>query len=120
MNVLHGCGRLVSDPEVKYSQAGKAYCNFTVACDYYMGEKKTEFFNCIAFAKKAETIGEYLGKGAQIIFTGNVQTETYEKDGKKLYFTKVIVNDFEFGSAPKGKQDGGYNTQDDDETDVPF
>lgn len=38
MNTWVGIGRLVRDPEVRYTQSGKAVCRFTLAIDDGWGE----------------------------------------------------------------------------------
>ena len=63
MNNVVLIGRLTKDPELKYSQSGKAYCRFTVAVNRDFNKDEADFINCLAFGKTAETIAEWLGKG---------------------------------------------------------
>ena len=44
MNTWVGIGRLTRDPEVRYTQSGKAVCRFTLAIDDGWGEKKKTYF----------------------------------------------------------------------------
>ena len=44
MNTWVGIRRLVRDPEVRYTQSGKAVCRFTLAVDDGWGEKKKTYF----------------------------------------------------------------------------
>jgi single-strand DNA-binding protein len=67
------------------------------------GEKHTDWLNFKAFGKTAEVIGDYVKKGDQAIFSGSLQTESWEKDGQKQSKTVMIVERFEFG---KNKREG--------------
>lgn len=92
--LLHG--RLTSDPKVQYSQDGKEIVRITVAVNGFK-ENAADFIRCVAFDKKADTIGKYFRKGSQIIVDGRIQTGSYtDKDGKVIYTTDVFINDFDF------------------------
>ena len=56
MNNVVLIGRLTKDPELKYSQAGKAYCRFTVAVNREFNKDEADFINCLAFNKTAISI----------------------------------------------------------------
>ncbi len=92
---------------------------------------ETDFINCVAFGKTAETISQYLTKGRQIAIVGNIRTGSYDaQDGTKRYTTDVAVESFEFiGGKKQDSQntpfDGGWGTGGDDITpvddgDMPF
>ena len=64
MNHFVGIGRLVRDPNVKYTQGGKAVARFTLAIDDGWGEKKkTYFIPVTCWEKLAEACGNNLVKG---------------------------------------------------------
>ena len=66
---MFGVGRLGGEPEMRYTPAGKAVTNFTVACDVGFGEyKKTQWLRFSSFGKQAEVVKEYLTKGSNIAF----------------------------------------------------
>jgi single-strand DNA-binding protein len=65
-------------------------------------KEETEFINCTAFGKTAETIATYVVKGQEILVEGRIKTDTWEKDGIKKYSTKIIVESFQFGQKPAG------------------
>ena len=51
MNHWVGIGRLVRDPEVRYTQSGKACTNFTLAIDRRRsgdGNQQADFIQCVA------------------------------------------------------------------------
>lgn len=129
MNKVMLCGRLTKDPEVRYSQGENATCvaRYSLAVDrkYSKGEEKqADFINCVAFGKSGEFAEKYLKKGTKILVTGRIQTGSYEKDGKKVYTTDVVVEEHEFcegkkdsGDAPA---DGEGFMQADPNADLPF
>jgi single-strand DNA-binding protein len=111
VNKWIGIGNLGKDPEIRSMPNGKSVASFSMACseswkDKNTGEKveKTEWVNCTAFDKLADTIGQYLKKGKQIYIEGRLQTDKYEKDGQTKYSTKVVVSEMKMLGA-KGESD---------------
>ena len=102
MNVSQLVGRLVADPEIRYSTGDNQMCiaRFTVAVDRKFkreGEPDADFIKCKAFGKQAEFLEKYFFKGKRIGIVGRIQTGNYtNKDGQKVYFTEVICNEVEF------------------------
>lgn len=128
MNNVILMGRLTRDPELKYSQSGKAYCRFTVAINREFNREEADFINCLAFGKTAETIAEWLGKGRRIALQGRIQTGNYEnKNGDKVNTFEVIADRFEFvdsarSDTSKNQSYSNNNNDDvlDDNDDFPF
>lgn len=104
MNHFVGIGRLVRDPEVRYTQSGKACAKFTLAIDRRgKGEKQADFIQCIAWEKTAEVIAQYVSKGKKIAVEGRIQTRSYDaQDGTKRYVTEVVVTYMEFCDSKGG------------------
>ena len=96
MNNITLLGRLIKDPELKYSQSGKAFTKFSIAVTREFNRDEADFINCIAWDKRAETICEYLRKGRRIATQGRISVNSYEKDGETKWITEVIVDKFEF------------------------
>lgn len=92
-------GRLGKDPELSYTPNGVAVCKFSLATnESYKGNddnwvEKTEWHNIVAWRKLAEICSQYLKKGSKVYLEGKIQTDTYEKDGKKNYFTKIVIDE---------------------------
>ena len=57
-------GRLTKDPELRYTQSGKAVCTFTLAVDRpYLannGNREADFINIVVWNKTAENCAQYL------------------------------------------------------------
>lgn len=126
MNNVTLMGRLTRDPELKYSQAGKAYCRFSLAVQREFNREEADFINCLAFGKTAETIAEWLGKGRRIALQGRIQTGNYEnKNGDKVNTFEVVADRFEFVDSARSetsKKSYSNNNDDvlDDNDDFPF
>ncbi len=90
-------GRLVRDPEVKETQSGTRFCNFTVACDRMKTKNNqdpgADFISCVAWQQSAEFLGQYGHKGDTVLVDGRISTRNYEaEDGKKVYVTEIVAN----------------------------
>ena len=106
MNKVELIGRISQDIDVKTSQAGKSYLNFSVAIDRkykdQSGNKITDFLNCKAFGKTSEFIGQYFSKGDKIALIGSVQVDNYtDQQGNKKSFTYIQVDEVEFVEGKK-------------------
>lgn len=98
MNSVQLLGNLARDPEVRYTNSGKAVATFTVAASntYLDSEgqtkEQTAFVNCVAWGKLGEAVGNYR-KGNRLFVEGRIQTRSYEtQDGQKKYVTEVIAS----------------------------
>ena len=119
-------GNLGRDPEIRYTQDGKAIASFSIATtdrwrDKATGEnrEKTEWHRVVAFDRLGEICGEYLSKGKQVYIEGRLQTRSWEKDGVTRYTTEIIATgmqmlgsksaagDFQSGGARSGNDYGG-------------
>ena len=98
MNSVQLLGNLARDPEVRYTQSGRAVATFTIAAsntyiDSATNETKeqTAFINCVAWGKLGEAVGNYR-KGNRLFVEGRIQTRSYEtQDNQKRYVTEVVA-----------------------------
>ena len=104
MNQVLLIGRLTKDPELKYSQSGKAFCRFSLAVAKEFNRNETDFFDCVAWNKTAEIIAEYLRKGKRAAIQGRLETGSYEKDGKNIKTYSIVVDKFEFVDSRRKEQ----------------
>lgn len=103
MNLTIMAGRLTADPDIKYTQDGKAIAKFSLAVNRRFkkeGEADADFFNYVAFGKTAEFIGQYFHKGMKAVITGELRNNHYtDHQGVKHYSEQITVNNIEFGES---------------------
>ncbi|HOJ12295.1 MAG TPA: single-stranded DNA-binding protein [Clostridiales bacterium] len=125
-----------------------AVCNFTIAVNRRFSkpgeEKQADFIPVVVWDKLAEFCGKYFAKGRQVAVVGRIQTRTWDdNEGKRHYVTEVVAEEAYFadskpdnsgmpgmprtnesaspafeGGAASGRDDGFYQTEEDDE--LPF
>jgi single-strand DNA-binding protein len=108
MNSWNGIGRLVSDPEVKYTNGGTTIGRFRLAVDRRIKKEDqptADFIPCLAFGKTAEFLEKYFHKGMKAAVTGSIQTGSYKnKDGQTVYTTDILVDNIEFVESKQQEQ----------------
>ena len=87
-------GNLGQDPETRYTQDGKAVCNFSLATNRKDKEKdKVEWHKIVVFGKLAEICEKYLKKGKLVYVEGRLETQKWQdKDGHEYHTTKIVAN----------------------------
>jgi single-strand DNA-binding protein len=116
MNSVNLMGRLTRDPELKDTGSVKVI-NFSVGFNDPFNKDKSNFIDCVAFGKTAETIGEYLHKGDPIYMTGRLQQDKW-KDKSGDNRSKIVMNVERFSFAPKSSGSGGTNANERRDTEV--
>lgn len=119
MNKIILLGRLTKDPEVKYTNNGKAVAQFTLAVNRPIknaeGNYEADFINIVAWNQTAEVVGNYVHKGQRLLIEGRLQIRTYDaKDGSKRYVTEVVASNIEFiekkeGGSPTSTRNDGFS-----------
>lgn len=121
MNVITLTGNATKDTELRFTPNGKGVANGTIAVrrDFknQQGEYETDFINFIALGGLSEVMANHVKKGDKFGITGRLQIRIWENDeGKKNYFTEVVVNSFDFPNKRNNEQsntntnDSGYNS----------
>lgn len=100
-------GRLTNEVDLRYTPSGSAVVRFTIAVNRSFkredGTRETDFVNCTMWGKRAEALANHFKKGDGIGITGRIQTGSYEgQDGKRVYTTEVVADDFSFGQKAGG------------------
>jgi single-strand DNA-binding protein len=87
-------GNLTKNPEVKYTQSGKAVAMFSIAVNDGFGDnQKTYYPNIVVWGKTAETVGNNLVKGSKVGVVGKLTTRSYDNSaGQKVYVTEVVAD----------------------------
>lgn len=92
-------GRVGQDPEIRYSPSGTAFASLSVATseqwrDKQSGEQKelTEWHKVSIVGKLAEIAGQYVKKGDQVYFEGQLRTRKWQDNqGNDRYTTEILV-----------------------------
>ncbi|MCE2459241.1 MAG: single-stranded DNA-binding protein [Pseudomonadales bacterium] len=115
-------GNLGRDPDVRYTQDGRAVTNFSIATSEQWRDRttneqqeRTEWHRVVCFGRLAEITGEYLRRGSKVYIEGRLQTRSWERDGQTHYTTEVVANEMQMldsrgGGGGIGRPDdgGGY------------
>lgn len=92
-------GRIVREPELRYTPQNTAVATFTLAVNRRFknaqGEREADFINCVIWRQPAENLANWAKKGALVGITGSIQVRNYEnKDGQRVYVTEVLADNF--------------------------
>lgn len=127
-------GNLGKDPDIRYTSAGKAIANLTVATSESWKDKntggkqeRTEWHKVTFFDKLAEIVGQYLKKGSKIYLEGKLQTRKWQdKDGQDRYTTEIVGSEMKMlGGKSEGEPraapaPAASNAVNDFEDEIPF
>lgn len=102
-------GRIAHDLELKTTPNGVSVCSFRLAVDRRFQskgeEKKTDFFNVVAWRQQAEFVTKYFSKGKMILVEGEMTTRQYtDKNGNNA--TWYEINAEHIGFTGEKKDDG--------------
>lgn len=112
-------GRLTKDPELRYTPAGVAVAQFTLAVDRPFSrdsgggerEREADFIPVVTWRQLAETCANYLRKGRLAAVEGRIQVRNYENnEGRRVYVTEVIADNVRFLESPN--REGGSQGRD--------
>ena len=112
MNAVNLIGNLCKDWNIHNGNTTSAKNTLAVRKDYKRDE--SDFINIVAFGKSAELLEQYTGKGSKIAIQGRINTGSYEKEGRTIYTTDVVVDKFEFLDSKKtGEAEAKEMTEED-------
>ena len=110
MNKVILVGRHAQDPDVRYTQGGKAVASFNLAVNRFGGgsaqKESADFIPIVAWEKLAEICGNNISKGSKILVEGRLQIRSYEaQDGQKKRITEVVAQSVEFLGDKRNKSE---------------
>jgi single-strand DNA-binding protein len=90
-------GRLVADPELRYTPSGVAVTRFRLAVDRpftnQQGEREADFIDIVAWRQSAQFAADYLRKGRLVGVDGRLQVRSYTtQDGQRRKAAEVVVD----------------------------
>ena len=113
LNHIEVMGRLVRDPELRYTQSNVPVTSFTIAVDRDFGksesgEKQTDFIDCVAWRSTAEFVSKYFTKGRMAVISGRLQLRDWvDKNENKRRSAEVVVENIYFGDSRRDGDSSG-------------
>ena len=126
--VITVIGNLTADPELRFTPAGAAVANFTVASTPRNFDRQTNewkdgealFLRCNIWREAAENVAETLQRGMRVIVSGRLKQRSYEtKEGEKRTVVELEVDEIgpslryataKVNKVARGGGNGGGNT----------
>lgn len=100
--VITVIGNLTADPELRFTPAGAAVANFTVASTPRVFDRNSNewkdgealFLRCNIWREAAENVAESLTRGARVIVSGRLKQRSYEtREGEKRTVVELEVDE---------------------------
>lgn len=121
-------GNLTADPELRFTPAGAAVANFTVASTPRIFDRQSSewkdgdalFMRCSIWREAAENVAESLARGARVIVSGRLKQRSYEtREGEKRTVVELEVDEIgpslkyataKVNKASRGGGGGGFGS----------
>jgi single-strand DNA-binding protein len=133
LNKIILIGRLVKEPDLRYTASGLAVARFTMAVDRRYSkdrEKEADFIDIVVWQKQAENCANYLGKGRLVAVEGRLQIRSYDDNqGIRRKASEVVAENVRFLDWAKDGQSSPAASNDNrpfsneiefNEDDIPF
>ena len=134
LNSVQIIGRLVADPELRYTQKGAPVCDFRIASsrrykNRETGEQQEEtlFINVVAWRRQAELANDFLKKGSAVLIEGRLRSRQWESaQGEKRSAIEIVARRIQFldmpptGAAGEPAADTDEDVKDEGAVDTPF
>ena len=121
-------GRIVRDPEMRRTAAGKAVTSFTIAVDRNFAKGETDFIDCVSWDKQGEFVANHFTKGKMCIVSGRLQKRKWtDKNGNKRETAEIVTEDVYFCDSKKSETEpvqnpfsGDFSLLDEPDGNLPF
>lgn len=125
LNTITIMGRLVRDPELRYTASQTEVTSFTIACDRDFtnsnNERETDFIDCVAWKGTASFICNNFHKGEMICVDGRLQIREWaDKENNKRKSAEVVVEKAYFAASKRTEAISKEPEFIDDEGELPF
>ncbi len=89
-NRVQLAGRIVADPDLRYTPSGKAVCRLRVATN---DTREAQFHDIVVWEALAESTSETLHKGVAVTVEGRIQTRSWKAaDGSARRATEIVAS----------------------------
>lgn len=129
LNVAVLMGRLVADPELRFTTSEIPVTSFTLAVDRdYVkpgADRQADFIDIVAWRSTAEFVCKYFTKGQLVAIQGSIQTRSYQdKEGNKRKAFEIVADNVHFADKKKDQSGQAQMPSDDvaqpSDDDLPF
>ena len=108
-------GRLVADPQLRYTQSGIAVTSFTLAVDRPFvsqdGQREADFIDIVTWRKLAEVCANHLNKGRLVAVEGRLQIRSYDdQNGIRRKASEIVADNVRF--LDRAQDSGSYESAD--------
>lgn len=117
INTVVIAGRTTKDPEIKVTPSGTAVLSLSLAVNDTKKnaqgewEETADFFDCVLFGKRAESLVQYIPKGSKLTINGRLHQNRWQaQDGTNRSSVSIIVQDIELPprTQPQTSTGEGY------------
>jgi len=108
-------GRLTRDPELRFTQSGKAVCSATIASNKKYGEDKEKvlFLDLTIWEKRGESFSKHFKKGDPVLVEGSLENQEWtDKEGNKRTKILLTVQNWEFLPSTKKEESKAADNSD--------
>jgi len=113
-------GRLVADPELRYTQKGAPVCDFRIASSRRWKNRETNewqeetlFINVVAWRRQAELANDFLKKGSAVLIEGSLRSRQWENTkGEKRTTIEVVARRIQYLDAQQREGEGDSDSSD--------
>lgn len=99
-------GRMVADPELRYTPSGVAVATFRLACEEDHGDHYVSYIDCVAWRSTAEFTRKYFAKGQMAAVVGRLKQERWtDRDSGHIRSKLEIVCDNVYFASSKPRND---------------
>ena len=129
LNVAVLMGRLVADPELRFTTSEIPVTSFNLAVDRdYVkpgADRQADFIDIVAWRSTAEFVCKYFTKGQLVAIQGAIQTRSYQdKEGNKRKAFEIVADNVHFADKKKDQSGQAQMPSDDvaqpSDDDLPF
>ena len=127
INTVQLLGRIGTEPEMHYTGNGTAVTQIRLATDRprQNGDTDTDWHAITCWAKLAEAVNQYVGKGDRLYVSGRLVQNSYETDdGQRRHRTEIHASEVVFldsrGGERGAKDDGRAGGAEPEAADLPF
>lgn len=112
MNVATIIGRMVADPELRYTESGQAVCNYRLAVrNPFDKNDEPDYIPCVSWGKAGEVVANYHKKGDEIAVTGRMSSGFYTNtDGERVYTMELNTSSIHLVSGRKDNNEDSNNS----------